>query len=624
MVTAEAILTVVLLLFAGSVLHRALANFLLSFDGVKIGAGRWPSERDIFFVGLLPALVIVGTVDTCLGLFHIFRADVVVAVFSALVLWRRRDAIASLQVLKSLFADLWWAVCSFEFLTLAAVIAFFGMATCLFLSAELPSDNVDVWAFQLPLAKHIVSHAGFVYQQQDQHAFYSNNPLFFNLLFAHALLFVDHFIAADAINIAVFFGFLLGLLANAQSQRGLAFLLIVYLITASSFFSPAVPVPLTDLPRSCFSVLALISTDRYLRTRRLYDIVVAGLLVGAAVAGKYTELVTVILIGICLFPSLLSGRLPWSHVFGFCAALGVVASYWYVKNLVLFGNPIYPFLFGHPGLTDEWMAEYMRDLGQAFDPADRRYITDLMTLQGWHDFGLILYRWFFAGQIWAKIAAVLLLAAVVLKPRRLGTLVFCIIFLFIVWYALMFNQIRWAMPAYLLFFSTAFIGATIVAEAVSTISPLGVYRTIKNWITPAIGNRTVVVLLRSFGGSIVAIGAVLLSVSSADPVERKGGGILQVLIPAWLSPELINIVVDQMSVDDYLATHREGYAIYRYVGDHDLRVVFQPLDSGAVSYASAYNGGTDRQWILGYGSMPTDLEQTDEFFRSQSVRYFIC
>ncbi len=40
--------------------------------------------------------------------------------------------------------------------------------------------------------------------------------------------------------------------------------------------------------------------------------------------------------------------------FGGCALAGIplaACGYWYGKNLIRFGNPVFPFLFGHPGLT---------------------------------------------------------------------------------------------------------------------------------------------------------------------------------------------------------------------------------------------------------------------------------
>ena len=102
-----------------------------------------------------------------------------------------------------------------------------------------------------------------------------------------------------------------------NGHRGLGLLLALYFIAYWYTFSPAAPAPMTDLPRSCFSVLGLLFTDRYLQHRRVYYLVMAGLVAGAAVAGKYTEFITLALIGTSLMPLLLQERKVWFHALGF-------------------------------------------------------------------------------------------------------------------------------------------------------------------------------------------------------------------------------------------------------------------------------------------------------------------
>jgi hypothetical protein len=610
MITAEAILTLLAMLLAGSVLHRALAVRLLAINGIKIGLTGNPSEVDILILGILPALALIGTIDTYLALFHLLRADVTLALFVLLVLWRRRDTLATLGALQTLAVGGWWALKRLDVVTLTATAGFIALAAGLSVFAQLPSENIDVWVFQLPLAKSMVDHSGFVYPQMD-HPSYGNMPLFFNLLFAQAMLFVDHFIAANAVNIAVYLGFLLALSSYATRARGLVFLLILFFFAS---FAPSAPAPLTDLSRSCFSVLALIFTDRYLSDNRSYDLVVAGLLAGAAIAGKYTELVTAALIGLVLLPRLLLlRRRTWLDALGFSAALVVVAGFWYAKNWLLLGNPIYPFIFGHPGLTDEGMAEYMRDLSQAFDPANRIYVTNLLTPAGWRDFIFILHEWFFVGQRAAQFAGAVIVVALVLRPRRMAMLVFCTAALFVFWYARMFNHIRWATPAYLLFFSTAVVGVTVIVEAVlaawqrhganARIAVLVAWVSRRPLLSRFLSLRLVVNALA---------GAVVLTVGIGSAYSFRQQGMV-----------VLGILGSRTGIDDYLATRRQGYGIYRYIAEHDLRMVFQPLDNGAASYAAAYNGGRDGGWILGYRTMPSDEAHADEFLREQHVRYFI-
>lgn len=174
-------------------------------------------------------------------------------------------------------------------------------------------------------------------------------------------------------------------------------------------------------------------------------------------AGKYTELLAVGLIGLSLLPGLVSAPRNWRPIIAFALPVVVVAGYWYLKNWILFGNPIYPFLFAHPGLSDAWMASYMHGMTRPFDPADRGYVTDLLTLRGWHDFGVVLYAKFISQRLAVPVAGAIIVMSLFLHKARIWIPTsFCVI-LFIVWYGAMFNRIRWAMPAYLLYVSTACI-----------------------------------------------------------------------------------------------------------------------------------------------------------------------
>src|SRR6185312_12969009 len=187
------------------------------------------------------------------------------------------------------------------------------------------------------------------------------------------------------------------------------------------------------------------------------------LLAGAAVAGKYTELTTPALIGVTLLP-LMARRGMWRDLPFAAIAFLVVAAPWYIKNWVLTGNPIYPFVFGHPELSDTWMADYMRDLGRPFYPSDRGYSTNLLTLKGWGDFAVVFVRYF---SILIPAALVNLIGLFLPRPRR-WMLPLWSVLLFLIWYGMMFNSTRWAITAVLLltasFLITLFwIGDRLVA-----------------------------------------------------------------------------------------------------------------------------------------------------------------
>jgi hypothetical protein len=382
MTIVEAIATQLLfIVFPGLVLHRALAMRLLGVDRATRPAAEIP-ESALVVYGLLPALAIANAIGTILALFGLFHTTVFVAVMMAALIWRRRDAVATLAALADLFRMLWRALVRGELMILVAIGIFLETALGLLVNAQLPSENIDVWNHNLPLAQSIVGHAGFI-MPQIPNMFYGSYPIFFHMFFAEGLLFVDHVIAAKVMNSLIYLGFLLSLLFCAQRARALATIALSVLIINDPFFSNGAEDAMTDVPRVCFAVLALVLTYRYLRDRRVYFLFAAGLLAGGDVAGKYTELLTPVWIGLALLPGLMSFRKEhWVGAGIFVAAFVPMACYPYLRNWILLGNPIYPFFFAHPGLSDQYVADLRTQVFQNFDPAFRSYVTNLFSLQG--------------------------------------------------------------------------------------------------------------------------------------------------------------------------------------------------------------------------------------------------
>ncbi|ULR46329.1 hypothetical protein [Rhizobium sp. K102] len=382
MTVLAAWLVVAAILLFGLIFHRALA--------LQLNRGLNPPVRDgtdLLLSGILPGIALVGGLATVLGAIHLLRVEVVLPIAALFVIWRRNDLLGILADLRALLVAGVRATGKGDPFPLLAALAFIGLACVISVTALFPAASADVWAFQIPLAQSIVSHGGFVTPQMDSN-FYGNIPLFFNVLFACILLFIDHWLAAGLLNAAIFLGFLLLLVSCAHRWRAAGSLLVCFLIAFQPFFTPGAAVPLTDLPRSCFSVAAVLYLWRYLETSRPSELVSCALVPGGAVGGKYTELQMVGLIGLALLPSICRGKLPLPLFLTCVVAFLSLAGYWYAKNLIVLGNPIYPFMFGHPGLSDQWMADYTLELGRAFDPANRVFVTDLTTRQGWHDFFL--------------------------------------------------------------------------------------------------------------------------------------------------------------------------------------------------------------------------------------------
>jgi hypothetical protein len=611
MTVLAAWLVVGAILLLGLTLHRTLVLWL--------NRGVHPPVRDgtdLLLSGILPGLALVGGLATALGAVHLLRTEVVLFLAAIFMIWRRNDVLAIFIDLGSLAVMGGRATAKGNPFPVLASAAFVGLAVVMSVTALFPAGSADVWAFQIPLAQSIVSHGGFVTPQIDSN-FYGNIPLFFNVLFACSLLFVDHWLGPGLLNAAIFLGFLLLLTSCAHRWRAAGLLLVFFLIAFQSFFTPGAAVPLTDLPRSCFSVAAVLYLWRYFETSRPSEIVSCALLLGGAVGGKYTELQMVGLIGLALLPSIYRGKLPFSLFLTCLTAFLSLAGYWYAKNLILLGNPIYPFIFGHPGLSDQWMAEYTLELGRAFDPVNRVFVTDFTTRQGWHDFFFIMHDWFLDRRRYAIVALILIIGALIASFRRIFVLVATTAAMFIIWYAVMFNHIRWATPAYLLYFSTAYIGASLIVEKVAAsraAQPGGLIFETAARVRAA--QRAVNGHLFAF--ALVLVAVVIFCLPAAKFIYRPKGQPY-----SWMEQGVMNVLIGRQKLDDFLGAQREGYIVYRCIAANDLRTVFQPFDTGSTLYAAAYTGGRDKGWLLPPYMFPESEDDVNAFIRRNNIHYFI-
>ena len=604
MTVISAALTVLLMVATGWAMFRRLARFLLAGRHAEL------SEIDLVLVGILPGLALVGTLATYLALFHLLRFGFVLTVVIAILYVARREIYGMLVAVCFCVKGWFTQAGQGNLFPLIAAGAFF---TCLAMALRLstiPGENVDIWVFHVPLAQSLVAHHGFAYPLIQKLLFYSSQPLLFELLYGTAMLAVPHFIAANAVNIAILFGFVFLLLSFAQRVRDIQFLVLCGIFFWWQNFLLDASQPMIDLPRSCFSAAAYLFAYRYACNFRCFDLTMSALMAGAAVAGKYTELVTPMIICLALVPLMLNKRHTWFHMIPATLVFVVVAGVWYVKNAILFGNPIFPFLFGHPGLSDQWMTAYFQDLLRPFDIADRVYSTNLLTIRGWHDFAIVLWAKF--GDL--QYAAVIALIGLLLPLPRRWLLPLISVVLFIFWYAVMFNGTRWAVTAILVLLASAFVVWVWVADRIAAAW---------NPQAPTMLLEAAARRLRRYANPWAALAgvAVLLFLATGSPPLKQAQGHSQ--LPSWMSHDLAMALILPDRMDQYLSQNRPGYRLYRYIGEHNLAHVLAPFDNGGIFDASSYNGGHANVWVLYYQLLPPDPGQTDAFIAHNDIHYFV-
>jgi 4-amino-4-deoxy-L-arabinose transferase-like glycosyltransferase len=118
-----------------------------------------------------------------------------------------------------------------------------------------------------------------------------------------------------------------------------------------------------DVGHGLFAALGAVYAADWLVRKNRSLLLLAGLMLGFAAASKYTGLQALLVTCVVLGLALLFSRRSVRDALGAPAALAaialVVACPWYVRNLAVTGNPVYPFFFGGK-YWSEWRAEVYR------------------------------------------------------------------------------------------------------------------------------------------------------------------------------------------------------------------------------------------------------------------------
>lgn len=602
----------IFVLFPGLVLHRAFARRILKWDARGSTA---MDEGDLLGFGLLPGLVLAGTVGTILAVFRAFYLWSYLTVMTLIVVIFWRDAMATLAAIKAITERLLKSLMQGDLMIVVAVAIFVQTTAGMLAESLVPSAGVDIWNHNFPLAKSIVDHHGFRMPQIDNGMFYGSYPLFYHMFFAEALLLADNIVAAKVANAMIYLSFLLSLIVFARHLRSVIVLLMSYLIIETPFFSLGTADLMTDTTRICLSTLAFVFAYQYFRRGQVYFLFASGLLAGGAIAGKYTELLTPLLIGLSLLPALIGRKRDgWLAVLVFTTATMAIGIYPYLRNLVLLHNPIYPFLFGHPGMSDEYLAGLKTEFSNPLDPIFLTYSRNLLTMAGWRDFAVAAWQMFLsAWKLKASVLVILAAGLIFLRSRALAYFAIWTLCMWVFWYTIGSIHYRWGLPAMMLLLTmTLLVFMELIDRAADKITVSG-----NSWSSPFQHIR-----FAPLAVARCAVAALALYIG-AVAVHRVSTLGIHAAFPKWLPENLALATLQPNGLDEYLPENVGGYQIYRYIGEHDLKVVLQPLDVGAYYYPSAFNGGRKGEWVLPWSELPKDSSEYDRFVQARNIRYFV-
>ena len=229
--------------------------------------------------------------------------------------------------------------------TLTAVVVGIPFAALLLWAVFLPAYHWDDVAYQLALPRDYARARRFFYQ--DDYGPYSAFPSNFEALTTVGFLFFKTAVATKVLNLVLALG-LAGAAVVFCSLIGaprICWPLAAALVLAAPDLGEYASDGKNDVANAFFESLALVAAARYLVSPSRRALGVAGAFLGLALGTKYSSLLFALCLTGCLVPFVVLRRAAtrWGDLAVFAAVAALCAAPWYLRNLILFHNPFYPF-----------------------------------------------------------------------------------------------------------------------------------------------------------------------------------------------------------------------------------------------------------------------------------------
>lgn len=339
MVFAASVVQILLLFASACLLGRPLIKYFAAFSG--------PVLRTAAEAGL--GLLFISHLIFILVSFQLVSSPVLWAltgIFSAAGIY---------EIFRRFKSREWSLTLNFE---TALLIVYFSWIV---LNAFLPVSDRDEMIYHLQIPKMILKNGGLVFFQDNIYAYFPQLGEMLMLLglgtWGETAARLTHLLFGGLLA-AVLYGFTLEKINRAAARTA------VFLFLAVPSVMAVFPLAYTDLSYSFYAFLALIGVLRFLDLKNNFDLVPAGIFLGAACCVKFTGIQYALLIAAMIIGAQLAlrraGGLKPAGLLLFTALFWLLP--YLARNYGFTGWPLFPFPLGkfilHPNLN--WDPERAR------------------------------------------------------------------------------------------------------------------------------------------------------------------------------------------------------------------------------------------------------------------------
>ncbi|HLY94523.1 MAG TPA: hypothetical protein VKP14_06720 [Gaiellaceae bacterium] len=339
---ANAVLVVVALVLGEAVLRAAERVAGAESSGpslIRVGAALLAGFGACAYVGIVLAAV------------HLFRWQAFVVTAVVIVATGRRTVSAYARSVRLPRRDV---------VVLLASAAAVVVAAAQWLAALAPPEASDELAYHLPEA-HTLADGHVLHLALGTDRIYGNLPTLVETLYGEALT-IRGTALAHLVHLSILLAFVLlaaGVVRALWGARAAALATLGILLYSDLLYDATTAY--VDAAEASFEAGAALLFVLWTVRGDLAQAAAAALLLGLALSVKYNALAAAGMAAVLVV-------VVRPRVAVRLGAIAFVAcGYWYVKNLVRFGNPVYPFYLGHPGVSDATYRYFIRNI-HAFGP----------------------------------------------------------------------------------------------------------------------------------------------------------------------------------------------------------------------------------------------------------------
>ncbi len=365
------------------------------------------------------------------------NAIISILIILILILGRKSILLFFIKI-KSAFAK--WK--NFDFKDKLFFLIIFSLFLFYFTSAFVPPYQTDAIGYHLPETREIAQNG--VMSLSVVGNLYGTSPIIMESLYALMYILSGY----TLINLVHYQLLLVGLMVlyyfckekfgklSAQISIVLIFSLYEIFVNATSAY--------VDAAMASYQIASIILIMIWSETKDRNLLMGAGLLYGLALSIKYLSMYALILIlPFIIYKSFTENKdikNPVKDFLYFVIPTFLFSGFWYIKNLIFFGNPFYPFIFSHPGFTNDQIEMSKAAIGEFRPRTIKNFLLFPFNLfkDKYYITNLVAFLFLPIGFLWIN------------KDKIFKYFLFFVFGYFTIWFFLISHQKRFAMVGLLL------------------------------------------------------------------------------------------------------------------------------------------------------------------------------